>query len=169
MTPGKPVVEWVPFDYRSVPLPTEDAEVRRVSRPAVFVRVRRHDQNPWVRTLPNVQLDGIVDSGADMSVVPLWELRHIGATFDEGSRRSVYGVAGNLHVYDAKIGLGIKRDRSWLDVGTVDVCAPDTKWSRDPSIAWPFVLGPGGFFDRFDVCISHSRKEFWLGKIGGWA
>lgn len=168
MITGEPAVEWAPFEYLSVPLPAASGKPGRVSRPAVLVQARHRNSRPWTGASHKVQLHGIIDSGADTSVVPLWALRDLGAAVDDGSRRSVYGVAGILHAYSARIGLEIKHGRRWLDMGTVDVSVPDTEWSRDPAVAWPFVLGLGGFFDRFDVCISHARKAFWLGKAGKW-
>ena len=165
---SEPAAEWVPFDYLPVPLATASGEGGLIDRPAVLVQVRHHDRKPWTDASFKVQLHGIIDSGADASVVPMWALRDLGTTVDEGSRRSVYGVAGLLHAYSAKIGLEIKYGRKWLDMGTVDVSVPDTEWSRDPSFAWPFILGLDDFFSRFDVCISHSKKSFWLGRAGKW-
>lgn len=168
MISSEPAVEWAPFDYLPVPLTMATGESRLVDRPAVLVQVRHRDRKPWTDASHKVQLHGIIDSGADASVVPLWALRDLGDTVDEKSIRSVYGVAGLLHAYSARIGLEIKHGRKWIDMGTVDVSVPDTEWSRDPAFVWPIVLGLGGFFDRFDVCISHSKKSFWLGRAGKW-
>ena len=168
MITGEPAIEWAPFEYLSVPLPAASGKPGQVGRPAVLVQARHRDSRPWTGASHKVQLHGIIDSGADTSVVPLRALRDLGAAVDDGPRRSVYGVAGILHAYSARIGLEIKHGRRRLDMGTVDVSVPDTEWSRDPAVAWPFVLGLGGFFDRFDVCISHARKAFrWARPANG--
>ena len=144
MITGEPAVEWAPFEYLSVPLPAASGKPGQVGRPAVLVQARHRDSRPWTGASHKVQLHGIIDSGADTSVVPLRALRGLGAAVDDGSRRSVYGVAGILHAYSARIGLEIKHGRRWLDMGTADVSAPDTEWLRDPAVAWPFVPGLGG-------------------------
>lgn len=84
-------------------------------------------------------MDGNVGSGAGALAVPLWALRHIGAAFDGGSGRPACGTAGNLHASGAQIDPGNKRGRTRFDMGAADVCAPDTKWPRDPFIPRPFI------------------------------
>ena len=70
MISSEPAVEWAPFDYLPVPL-SLGTKTKHVNRPAVLVRVRRQDHDLWADASSKVQLHGIIDPGADASVVPL--------------------------------------------------------------------------------------------------
>ena len=110
----------------------------------------------------------MLDSGASMSVVPLWLIHKLGIPVREESKRVMYSVSGILEAYEVDIGIDMQYGSRWLDLGTVKAVAPDTAWSRDPEAHRPFLLGLSGFFDRLDVSISHAKRLFWLGKVGDW-
>lgn len=103
-----------------------------------------------------------------MSAVPLWLIRKLGIHVSKDSKRAMYSVSGSLEVYEVDVGMDMQCGRSWLDLGVIRAAAPDTEWSRDPKAHRLFLLGLGGFFDRFDVSISHAKRLFWLGKVGHW-
>lgn len=103
-----------------------------------------------------------------MSVVPLWAIRKLGIPVRKESMRTMYSVSGKLKVYEVRVGLDMQYGSRRLDLGVIKAVAPNTAWSRDPNSRRPFLLGLAGFFDRFDVCISHAKKMFWLGKVGEW-
>lgn len=110
----------------------------------------------------------MLDSGASMSAVPLWLIRKLGIHVSKDSKRTMYSVSGSLEVYEVDVGMDMQYGRRWLDLGVIRAAAPDTEWSRDPKAHRLFLLGLGGFFDRFDVSISHAKRLFWLGKVGHW-
>lgn len=103
-----------------------------------------------------------------MSVVPLWLIHKLGIPVSEESKRIMYSVSGILEAYEVDIDVDMQYGSRWLELGAVKAVAPDTEWSRDPKAHRPFLLGLGGFFDRFDVSISHAKRLFWLGKAGNW-
>ena len=129
--------------------------------PALLVRLRPAGRAPG---LPEHDLlvEGQLDTGAYVSAVHIWLLRRSGILIDESTRHMVYGASGPFWAYSAKIGIEIMCDRTWVDIGVANVLVPDTPWSRDPNIRRPILLGLGGFFDRVQMCIDHSREEFWL-------
>ena len=110
----------------------------------------------------------MLDSGATVSVVPLWAIRDLGIPVRKESKCTMYSVSGSLNVYKVDIGIEMQYGNRWLDLGVIRAAAPDTEWSRDPKAHRPFLLGLNGFFDRFDVSISHAKRLFWLGKVGNW-
>ena len=103
-----------------------------------------------------------------MSSVPMWLLRRLGISVDEGSRLTVFGAGGDFDAHGVEIGAGIEHNRGWLDIGVVDALAPDTPQPRDPKFRLPILLGRRGFFDRYDTCFSESRRAVWLRRVGGW-
>ena len=136
--------------------------------PALFIRVR-----PFGAVLPYpddlmVKTTAILDTGATVSSSPMWLLGRLGIPVEAGSRRTVFGAGGDFDAYSLKVGIEIEHDMGWLDIGAVDVLAPDTARSRDPEFHLPFLLGRRGFFDRFDACFSESQRAVWLRRAGGW-
>ena len=107
-------------------------------------------------------VSGQLDTGTDLSAVPMWMLEELGIPLDKKTRRQIYSVSGKLWAYGARLGMAIRCGGTWLDLGAADVLVPDTPWSRDPRVRRPILLGLVGFFDRVRMYIDHSRKEFWL-------
>ena len=167
MTYSAPPSEMKRFDYTGVQVPTEGKK-RSAIGPALPIRVRRPDASPSSPGIHAVRADGVLDTGATVSFVPLWSLEQMDITADKGSRRMVLGAGGPFPAYVAKIGLEIEHDEEWLDIGVVSALVPDTKWSADPKFHIPFLLGRRGFFDRFDMCISEAQRAVWLRRTGGW-
>ena len=106
---------------------------------------------------------GVLDTGADAPVMPMWSLRRLGIPLDKKSKRGVYGVSGPFWSYNAKVGLEIECDGRWFNVGTAKVYVPDTPWSRNPHVALPLLLGLNGVFDRIHMCIDHAGRCFGSG------
>ena len=86
----------------------------------------------------------------------------MGIPIDENTKRQVFGASGMFESYGAKIGVEIRLDKHWHDIGVINVHSPDTEWSRDPRAHLPFIPGLHGFFDKFDMRINHSKKAVWL-------
>lgn len=132
-------------------------------------RARRTGRTAWDAGVSGVQGHGLPDTGAALSVVPLWPLRRLGTPVSEKTKRVMYSVSGMFEAYNADIAAEMQHDNRWLGTGTIKADAPDTAWSRDSNSRLPLLLGLDGFFSRFDVWISHSKKSFCLGGVGDWA
>ena len=154
---------WMRFDYLNVPVPSLDgAGLASARLPALSVRTRPANAPPGPGRY-TFRARGQLDTGAQTSAAPIWLIRQMCIPIDERSRRRIYGVAGILWAYGARIGIEILCNSTWLDLGVANVLVPDTPWSRDPTIRRPLLLGLDGFFDRVGMYIAHSREEFWLG------
>ena len=161
MTCGDAPAAWRRFAYPPVQVPAKGGSIATVRRPALAVRIRHPDHAPGKEGIA-IRSDGWMDTGADASVMPMWLLRQVGISIDEGTRREVYSVSGTLWSYGANVGIEVRHGGSWIDIGVSEVYVPDTAWSRDPGIRRPLLLGLSGFFDRLCMCIDHSQKEFWI-------
>ena len=133
-----------------------------------MVRIRHGDRAAHNASAATVQGRGLLDSGAGTSVVPLWLAHKLGVSVSEESKRTMHSVSGRLEAYEVDVGMDVQYGRRWLGMGVIRAVAPDTAWSRDPNSLMPFLLGLDSFFSRFEVCISHAKKLFWLGKVGDW-
>lgn len=167
MTYNVPPAELKRVEYTDMEVPAEGGP-SRASSPALFIRIRPFNLGPADASNCMVQAIALLDTGASLSLVPMWSLDKMGIVADEGSRRAVFGPSDAFYAYRIKIGVEIEHDEGWLDIGVISAVVPDTKWSRDPRFHIPFLLGRRGFFDKFDMCISESQKAVWLRKIGGW-
>ena len=153
MTYSAPPSEMMRFGYTSLRMQAEGAK-RSAAGPALPIRVRRPDASPSSSASDMVLADGVLDTGATVSLVPPWSLRRLGIAADEGSRQSVLGAGGPFPAYAAKIGLEVGHCKGWLDIGIVGALVPDTKWSADPKYHFPLLLGRRGFFQ-----VWHAHKR----------
>ena len=117
-----------------------------VDKAAVTVRARRTGHAARDAGVSGVQGHGLLDSGAALSVVPLWPLHKLGTPVIEKTKRVMYSVSGMFEAYNADIDMEMRYGGRWLGMGTIKVAAPDTAWSRDPNSRLPFLLGLDGFF-----------------------
>lgn len=166
---GDPAVVWDTFDYLPVAVQARGGGRKPVMLPAIRVRARPHGRMPWGTGVAKVHTVGMIDSGASATTIPAWMLDRLGIAADEGSRVPAYSASGHLSAHVARIGMDIRHNGRWHDLGVVDVLAPDTAESRNPDSGLPILLGRDGFFDRLGVCLDHAGKTFQIGRAGGWA
>ena len=156
------------FPHIPVAVPAKDGGFRRVDRAAVGVLARRGDRASHSTGAPVFQGSGILDSGASMSAVPLWLVCKLGIPVDRESKRTMYSASDRFEAFEVDIGMDMRYGGRWLDMGAIRVVVPDTARSRDQGFQCPILLGLDGFFDRFEVYISHAKKRFWLGEVCDW-
>ena len=79
--------------------------------------------------------------------------------------------SGTLHfaeAYGTRIGIEIKHDMGWLDIGVVDALVPDTARSRNPGRHLLFWWGGGAFStSSARASASRSRRCGSAGSAGG--
>ena len=128
MTGGAAPGEWAHIRYPFVRLPAKGGKVRQARRPALRVRARPPSSPAGSDDRHTIEYNGILDTGADASVMPMWLLRRTGIPLDKKTRREVYSVSGPLAAYSAKVGTEIECNGTWLDIGVSEVFVPDTPW-----------------------------------------
>ena len=91
----------------------------------------------------------------------------LGIALNKESKQPAFGASGTFEAYRVKINVEAKMGGRWVDVGTVEAPVPDTEPSRDPASRVPFLLGRGGFFDKYSACFDEAEKAAWLRRVGG--
>ena len=105
-----------------------------------------------------IEAHGVLDTGADTSVMPMWLLRRLGIQLGKKTRREVYSVPGPLWSYGAKVGLEIECGCRLPGIGVAKANFPDAPWSRNHLCVRPLLLGLDGFFDNIRMCIDHTKS-----------
>ncbi len=98
----------------------------------------------------SVEAMGLLDTGADVSVLPYRIGLELGADWEE--QRQIPSLAGNLANYEA---------RGIVLIVTVGQFMPIPlafAWTRDENV--PLILGQMNFFAEFDVCFFRSQLVF---------
>jgi len=104
-----------------------------------------------------IQVICLIDSGADISVIPkaLAEVLDLDLS---GEIQSSYGIGGEIKVKNSKINIIIEKNRERYNY-TIPIQVVLT--GEEP----PVILGRCGFFDKFIITIDESRKKIKLKKI----
>lgn len=98
----------------------------------------------------NVDATGLLDSGADINVLPYKLGLALGAVWDE--QRTELTLSGNLAQYEA---------RGLLVTATIGNFAPVRlafAWTRSDNA--PMILGQVNFFAEFNICFFRSELTF---------
>ena len=98
----------------------------------------------------NVQAAGLVDSGADVNILPYSLGLAIGLQFDE--HLPIEPPSGNLRRYEAR------RAEILCTVGMFDPVQLLFVWTTSPEA--PLILGQLNFFLEFNVCLFRSKGMF---------
>ena len=134
--------------------------------PAVPIRV----QNPAARAVPeslHAKGAGLIDTGANVSVVPLRAALELGIAMDESGKQSSLGAGGGFDSYSIEVGIQVWIGGRWRDIGAARALSPDTESSRRRGSRLPFLLGRDGFLDKFNVCFDEQDRTVWIRRNGG--
>jgi hypothetical protein len=133
-----PVGEFMRFQYST----TSSTQNEFDSLPRLPLLLLREEQN--------VEVVGLVDSGATVNVLPYELGLQLGGVWDD--RRAIIQLAGNLSSQPAMPFAAITQIEAF----------PATEllfaWVQRPNI--PLILGQTNFFLEFDVCFYRSKMEF---------
>lgn len=99
---------------------------------------------------PAVQAQGLLDSGATVSVMPYGVGVALGAAWEE--QTTSVTLTGNLAAQEARALLVEARVAGLTPVRLVFA------WTRSESV--PLLLGQVNFFEEFDVCFHRARRHF---------
>ena len=94
----------------------------------------------------------LVDSGADMNVLPYDVGLQLGGSWDE--QPETFGLSGIAGAVQSKAFFAD------LEVGNWRVINLGFAWTREADV--PVVLGQVSFFSYFNVCFMRSRQQFEL-------
>lgn len=126
------------FTYSTINLSQNEFD----SLPRIPLILRRDNQN--------VEIVGLVDSGATVNVL-LYEVgRQLGGIWDE--RQAIIQLAGNLGSQPAIPFFATAK------IGDFEPVQLAFAWIKNPNT--PLILGQTNFFLEFDVCFFRSKFEF---------
>ena len=97
-----------------------------------------------------IEVVGLVDSGATVSVLPYELGLQLGAIWD--ARKAIIQLAGNL---------GGQPAMPFFATAEIEGCHPVQlafAWAGKENM--PLILGQTNFFMQFDVCFYRSKQEF---------
>lgn len=156
---------WIRVDYMGARPTTDDGRATTSLVPAVPINVR----NPGAAAGSEkvVRGRGVMDTGANMSAVPMWAAEQLGIALKKESKQVAFGVSGTFEAYRVRICVEARLGSRWADIGVIEALVPDTEPSRDPTSHVPFLLGRNGFFDKFGAYFDEVKKAVWLRRAGG--
>jgi hypothetical protein len=121
---------------------TSPAQNEFDSLPRLPIILRQNDRN--------VEVLGLVDSGATVNVLPYELGLQLNAVWDD--RKAVVQLAGNLGNQPAMPFLATAQIGDFVPVELVFA------WVKSPNV--PLILGQTNFFLEFDICFYRSKLEF---------
>lgn len=166
--PAIPYDKWMRLAYRTIYI-NDSGQRGTITTNVPILMIRARVAGPQAQTGPNHEIinQGMIDTGAVTSMIPLWAANRLRLSLDEGSKRRMVSVSGWFDAYQTVIGLDVSYNGKWVEVGDIDTVVPDTKMSRDPAHRQPFLLGRGGFLEKFQMFMDEAEKEVWLRKRVG--
>ena len=153
-------------DYAPVRPPGKGSGVAPVPAPMVPIRARAPRAEVLPGSLNAVKGAGLIDAGANVSVVPLWAAPELGIAVGEGGRQPSLGAGGGFDSYSIGAGIHARIGGRWLDIGVVKALSPDTETSRRKGSSLPFLLGRDGLFDKFTACFGGQDRTTWVRRKG---
>ena len=98
----------------------------------------------------NIQVHGLLDSGASVNVLPYSIGLHLGAVWEAQTTRVT--LTGNLAAQEARALLTEIQVAGFPSVRLVFA------WTRSDAV--PLLLGQVNFFQEFDICFHRARLQF---------
>lgn len=118
--------------------------------PHIHVELHGEKGSLWVGTY------ALLDSGADISVIPKDFAELIGVNMD-GKSTKANGLGGEVNVVNSKMDISIKGDRTTYNFNIpVQVVLDESKI--------PPILGRDGFFNYFRIEFDHNNERIRLIK-----
>ena len=157
---------WMRVDYLDTRATTVGGKAGASIAPAIPIRVRHPRTTAPLGAANTVQVRAVIDTGANVSAVPLWAANYLGIEVGDADRQTAIGAGGRIDAYRVEVGMDVRIDGRWLDTGIITALAPDTDWSRRREARLPFLLGRNGFLDKFNACFDEPDRAVWLRRIG---
>ena len=119
--------------------------------PFITVKARSKDGR-------RIEVDGLIDSGADNTVVPLDLAQFIGLSIS-GEQFNTKGIGGSVPVVSSKLSLVVEKGH---ESHVIDLPAIIMTTADDDV---PLILGRNGFFEHFHITFKQDSERITLKKI----
>ncbi len=135
----------ISFNYKSVKRP-DGTLVRIPSIPVTFFGKENFDSI------------ALVDSGADISIIPKDIAEILGLKIDEKKIDKVYGIGGTVRAIESNVNINIQKGHENYNFNLPIKVVLD-------NYDFPIILGRIGFFDKFIISFNQKREKILLKKI----
>jgi len=148
------------FRYKGIPQWDITGEQKLVRKPMLEVTLRKISERKDPKTNRELRVLGLIDSGADMSYIPLDTAETLHLDIDASPNR-ILTIAGITSVFQTTAHVEIPRKGKFpVIVGRINayVMPPNSEHSTPDYL----ILGRKDFFEKFQVCINESKQTILL-------
>jgi hypothetical protein len=150
------------FKYKSIPRWDDQGRSIAIKKPVIEVTFRRFSESKDENNR-EVRMLALVDSGADISFIPLEIAQTLRLDMDE-SENKILTIAGITNVYKTKVHVEIPRKGKLpVDIGLIHAgVMPHESGKYTPEYV---ILGRKDFFEKFEVTINETAQTIILRNI----
>lgn len=150
------------FKYKVIPRWNEHGEPIIVKKPVIEVTFRRFSESKG-KNNREIRMLALVDSGADISFIPLEIAQTLRLDIDESDNK-ILTIAGITSVYQTKVYVEIPiRGKRPVDVGMIHAdVMPHESGEHIPEY---IILGRRDFFEKFEITINETAQTIMLKDI----
>ena len=150
------------FKYRALPRWDDKGNPVKVKKPVIEVTFRKFSESKDENNR-EVRVLALVDSGADISFIPLEIAQTLRLDVDQ-SETKILTIAGVASVYQTKVHVEIPRKGKLpIDIGMIHAdVMPHESGEHAPDY---IILGRKDFFEKFEVTINETAQTIILRDI----
>ena len=145
------------FEYSSSLALDRDQKLTTVRSPRIDAVFKKVADGSDSQDSPEVWTEGLVDSGADMCMLPRKFADELEIDLAKAARTKAMGADGMFPTYRTKIHLEIIHDERRVQVGMVDVLIPEED-PRDTNVEQGVLLGRKQLFMQYEITFNEAEK-----------
>lgn len=150
------------FKYKSDNNPNNQRNV--IKRPKIEIAIRKSPDPVDALSNPELRVDGLVDSGADISFIPRRVAEIIRLRLDDATTKKTTSASEEFSTYRTTMYMEIIYKKKRVEVGEVEVAVPKT--DRNVENAEEYILiGRCGFFDKYRITFDDAKEVLRLYRI----
>jgi len=152
------------FKYHTDWRVNEEGKKIPVRRPRIEIILRKNSEQKDNETNPEFRTHGLVDSGADICLLPRQIADILKIDLDNAERKESTGANGTFATYQTQIYLEIVYRGMPVGIDMVDVSIPE----KDPEgidLEQNILLGRSHLFKKYEITFNESEKTIHFKKI----
>lgn len=146
------------FKYKAIPRWNKKGNPVKIKKPVIEVTFRRFSESK-AKDNREIRMLALVDSGADVSFIPLEIAQALRLDIDE-SEEQILTIAGIANVFQTKVHVEIPRKGKLpIHVGMIHADVMPQESEHAPEYV---ILGRKDFFEKFEVTINENSQTIIL-------